>query len=94
MYVTIRNYSGTPGLVDALLAHESDVRQVISEIDGCRAYYLARTSDGDAVTISVFDDQSAGEESTRRAAEWVRENLPDMSVGPPQVTGGDVVLSF
>ncbi len=36
---------------------------------GFRAYYLVRPSEGEAVTISVFDDQRGGEESTRRAAK-------------------------
>jgi hypothetical protein len=31
MYTTIRSYSGSPGLVDALVDHENDVRQVINE---------------------------------------------------------------
>jgi len=94
MYATIRSYSGSPGLTDALLDRESEVRQVISEIDGFRAYSLVRASEGEAVTISVFEDQLGGQESTRRAAAWLNENLPDLSVSPPQVMAGEVVLSF
>jgi hypothetical protein len=94
MHATIRSYSGSPGLVDALSGRENDVRQLIQEIQGFRAYYLIRSSDGELVTVSVFDDASGGEESTRRAGDWIRENLPDLSVGAPQVTSGEVVLSF
>jgi hypothetical protein len=94
MYATIRSYSGSSGLVDALLEHESDVRQLLTGIEGFRAYYLVRTSSGEATTISVYDDQSGTEESTRQAAEWLRENLADLSVSAPQVAGGEVVLSF
>jgi quinol monooxygenase YgiN len=93
VHVTIRTYS-SPGLVDALLDNESEVRRVITEIDGFRAYYLARTGGGAAVTISVFDDERSGEESTRRAVEWLRENLADLFDSPPQVTRGEVVFSF
>ena len=93
MYATIRSYSGGSAFADALAEHESDVRQVITQIGGFRAYYLIRTSDG-ATTISVFDDQSGAEESTRAAAAWVAENLGDMGVSPPQVTTGEVALSF
>jgi hypothetical protein len=46
------------------------------------------------VTINVFDDESGADESTRRAADWVRQNLSDLSVSPSQVTSGEVVLSF
>ena len=38
MYATVRSYSGRPGLVDALVGRESDIRQVIGEIAGFRAY--------------------------------------------------------
>jgi hypothetical protein len=93
MYATIRSYSGGSGLADALVDHESDVRQLITQIAGFRAYYLVRTSDG-ATTISVFDDRSGAEESTRAAAAWVAENLPDLNVSSPQVTTGEVALSF
>jgi hypothetical protein len=92
MYVTIRSYSGSE-LADVLATRESDVREVVGSIDGFRAYYLVRTTDG-AVTISVFDDQAGAEESTGAAAAWIKENLADMSVSPPQVTTGEVVFSF
>jgi hypothetical protein len=94
MYATIRSYAGSPELAEALHAREDDVRQVIDQIDGFRAYYLVRTGGGSAVTISVFDDEAGAEESTRRAAEWLRDNLSDLSVSPPQVTSGEVVVSF
>jgi hypothetical protein len=93
MYATIRNYSGSE-LADALATRENDIRQVITTIGGFRAYYLVRTSDGNAVTVSVFDDQAGAEESTRAAAAWVAENLADLSVSPPQVTTGEVAFSF
>ena len=94
MHATVRSYSAGSEFVDALVEHEGDIRAVITQLAGFRAYYLIRTPGGDAVTISVFDDESAAEESTRAAAAWVAENLGDMSVAPPQVTTGKVVLNF
>lgn len=93
MYATIRSYSGGSDFADALVAHESDIREVINTISGFRAYYLLRTADG-TTTISVFDDQAGAEESTRVAAAWVAENITDVSPGAPQVTTGEVALSF
>ena len=94
MYAAVRSYSAGSALADALVDREGDVRNVINQLDGFRAYYLIRTSGGEVLTISVFDDQSGAEESTRAAAAWVAENLGDMSISPPQVTTGEVVLSF
>jgi len=42
----------------------------------------------------VFDDQSGAEESSRAAAEWLRENLADMQLSPPEILGGDTLLDF
>ncbi len=75
---------GCPCAVTALPAGRTprdDIRNVITTIDGFRAYYLLRTAEG-ATTISVFDDQAGGEASTAAAADYVRENMADVSPGP------------
>jgi heme-degrading monooxygenase HmoA len=93
MYAVVRNYAGSAGLADALAENESEVRRIISEIDGFHAYYLLRTADG-AASISVFRDQAGAEASNQRAAEWLRDNLPDLSIGAPQISAGEVAISF
>ena len=94
MHVTIRRYSGSPELADVLVARESEVRDIITGIDGFQAYYLIRGADGEATSITAYDSESGAEESNRRAAEWLRENVPDLSVSPPEVTAGEAVISF
>ena len=93
MYATIRSYSAGGAFADALVSREDDVRKIITEIDGFRAYYLVRTSEG-VTTISVFATQDGAQESTSAAAAWIAENVPDISPGPPQVTSGEVAISF
>jgi nitrite reductase/ring-hydroxylating ferredoxin subunit len=61
MHVTIRRYSGSPELADALVARQSEVRDLITGIDGFQAYYFVRGGDGEAASISVFDDATGGE---------------------------------
>jgi hypothetical protein len=92
MYAIIRRYSGDD-LADVLVEREDEVRGVIASLDGFRSYYAVRTGDGTA-TVSVFDDQAGADASTKAAAEWIAENLPDASFGAPQVTGGEVAVSF
>jgi heme-degrading monooxygenase HmoA len=92
MYVTIRAYQGNSGLADALVERESDVRRIIGEIDGFRAYYLLKLAEG-TTTVSVFDSQAGAEESTRVAAAWLADNLPEMGA-TPYVTAGEAVLTF
>jgi len=43
------------------------------------------------VSISLFGDRAAAEESTRRAAEWVCRNLADLIRRPPEILTGEVV---
>jgi heme-degrading monooxygenase HmoA len=94
MYSSMRYYAGNAALVEALLENESEVRRIIGEIDGFRAYYLIRTDAGDAVSVSVYDDKASAERSNEAAAEWLRENLADLEVRPPNVSEGEVVLTF
>jgi hypothetical protein len=43
------------------------------------------------ISTSVFEDQSGAEESNRRAADYVRQNLAQLLPNPPQITAGEVV---
>jgi hypothetical protein len=92
MYATVRTY-GNRDLADTLAEHEADVRQLITGINGFRAYHLLKTGDG-TTTISVFEDRAGAEESNRAAAAWLADNLPDLDLAPPQITAGEVVISF
>ena len=93
MYSSIRKYTTGSEFADALVENESEVRSLITGIDGFRAYYLVRTDDG-AVSVSVYDDQAGAEESNRQAANWVRENLSHLAISPPQISAGEVALSL
>jgi heme-degrading monooxygenase HmoA len=94
MYATVRTYSGPERFADELAKREDEVRALLEGIPGFRAYYMLRTEDGGAASISVFDDRSGTEESTRQASDWVRENMPDLGVSPPSVSSGEVVIQF
>jgi hypothetical protein len=93
MYAVIRAYAGNSDLADTLVEHEEEIRQVISGIDGFRAYYLLKLAEGTS-TISVFEDREGAEESSRAAAAWLAENLPDLKVAAPYVTAGEVLRAF
>jgi hypothetical protein len=92
MYATVRTYSANPGLADALVSNEADVKSLITGIDGFKAYYLIRTADG-AVSISIYDNEAGANESTSAAAKWIRENLPELGGSAPQVSAGEVAIS-
>jgi heme-degrading monooxygenase HmoA len=92
MYATVRTYSASPEMADALISNETDVKTLLSGIEGFHAYYLVRTADG-AVSVSVYDNESGADESNTAAAAWVRDNLPQVSGSVPEVSAGEVVIT-
>lgn len=93
MHAVIRAYNGNSALADALVEHADEVRQVISGIDGFKAYYVLKLAEGTSA-VSVFENRDGADESSRAAAAWLSENLPGLDVQAPYVTGGEVVLAF
>ncbi len=92
MYVSIRRYVGNSALADQLAARSDEIKSVIEPVPGFQSYYLIRAADGTA-SITVCDDQSGAEESNRAAAEWIKQNMPDVAASPPQISAGEVVFS-
>lgn len=94
MYVVIRSYSGQGAdeLFDALSQREDEVRDLISTVPGFVSYEAFR-SNGGGQTVTVCQDKSGTDESSQRAAGWVKENI-DVAVDPPTVTEGSTILHF
>ena len=77
MYLVVRSYSG-PGaseLFDLLDARHDEVRELIGGVPGFVSYAAARTGDDSGVTATVCQDKAGTDESSRRAAEWVSQNV-------------------
>jgi hypothetical protein len=94
MYAVVRTYSGQGAseLFDLLGQREEDVKALISGVPGFVSYAAVRTGDG-GMTVTLCQDQEGTDESSRRAAEWVRENLT-ATANPPTMTEGNTVLQF
>ena len=93
MYAVVRRYNGATALFDELARREQDVKDVIQGVPGFVAYYLVRSADGGA-TITVCQDQTGTAESSKRAADWVRQNLPNATGTTPEITEGEVIFNF
>ena len=94
MHVVVRSYSGQGAseLFDALAEREQDVKNVISSVPGFISYAAFRSNEG-GQTVTVCQDKAGTDESSRRAADWVKENL-DTTVDPPRITEGSTVVHF
>jgi len=92
MHLTMRYYAGNTELAAQLAARSDDIRSVISAVPGFEAYYLVQLDDA-TVSITVCEDEAGTTESSRVAAEWLRENMPDLTSGPPMVSSGTDAMS-
>jgi hypothetical protein len=94
MHVVFRTYSGhwAAELFDLLGQREEDVKTLLTGVPGFVSYTAVRT-DGGGATMTICQDKAGTDESSRRAAEWVRENV-STTVDPPAITEGATVLQF
>jgi hypothetical protein len=92
-YIAIRQYQLAPGhtMEELSALVESGFMPILKQVPGFREYFLVETAE-DLQSISVFTDQGGADESTRRAADWVQQNLAGFFTGPPTVTIGSVWL--
>ena len=93
MYASVRRYTGNAELAEALSSRAGEVKEVISEIAGFQAYYLIDAG-GDAVTVSVFDDEAGARQSNEAAAAWLKENMSHITAAAPEISAGEVLLSM
>ena len=91
MYATVRRYEGVANAFEAGRQVRETFLPVISDIPGFVAYYWVDAGGGVMVSLSVFQDKAGAEESNRKAAAVVRDNLASLLPKPPQVTAGEVV---
>jgi hypothetical protein len=95
MHATIRRYEGIDQARTDELTKKVGETLVprLSKTDGFCGYYLMETSDGVMSSIGFFDTLTQAEESTRVAANWVRdEKLESALPNPPKVIDGEVIV--
>jgi hypothetical protein len=89
-FIVIRRYQLKAGnSMDALVELVNDgFVPIIRKIAGFKEYLLVDAGEGEHLSVSLFDDQSGAEASTRDAAEWAAANVAQLIEGPPEVTEG------
>lgn len=94
MYVVIRRYEADEASSDEVLRRvQEGFLPIIRRARGFVAYQVVDAGDGVVASISIFEDHAEANEMTREAAEWVKENLAELVLGPPEIISGEVVLS-
>ena len=93
VHAVIRKYTGSPDVVVEARPKLQHLEQTMRGTPGFVAYYFLETDDG-ITTITITEDEAGTTESMSRAATWVQQNLESRaSLGSPEVTTGEVLIS-
>jgi hypothetical protein len=94
MYAVVRSYSGQGAseLFDQLEQRNDEVEELIGGVPGFVSYTAFRTGEG-GLTLTVCRDKTGTDESSRRAADWVKENI-SATADPPMISEGGTVVHF
>jgi heme-degrading monooxygenase HmoA len=86
MYIAIRRMKAKPGeLAEGMRRIENGFVPILRSVPGFVEYVAMQVGEDEGLTISFFETQEQAEESNRRAAEWVKENLAPLAAGPHEI---------
>jgi hypothetical protein len=95
MHATIRRYEGIDQSRTDELVRNADEKLLprLRELPGFSSYYLIQAGNGVMTSVGFFETSAQADESTRVAANWVRdEKLETALPNPPKITDGEVIL--
>jgi len=92
MHAVVRTYSGEGAsmVFDMVEKDAEEVRSLIGSVPGFISYTAIRTADG-GVTVTVCEDKTGTDESSQRAAAFVKERATT-AIDPPTITEGETSL--
>jgi hypothetical protein len=92
MYAVIRRIKVRRDSVDEVVQRaESSLVPIITSVTGFVEYVGVQVGEDVALTISLFETQEQAEESTRRAAEWIKQNMAPFAAGPHEIVAAGEV---
>lgn len=95
MHATVRRYEGVDQSRTDELTKKVDQTLLprLSNLPGFEGYYLIEAGNGVMSSIGLFDTSAQADESTRVAANWVREEKLETALpNPPKITDGEVIV--
>jgi len=95
MHAVVRSYSGEGAsmVFDLVEKDAEEVKSLLGSIPGFVSYTAIRTAGG-GVTVTVCEDQTGTDESSKRAAGFVKERSEGRMIDPPTISEGDTSLHF
>lgn len=98
MYAVVRRYTLKPGGVRELAAKvENEFVPILKSVPGFVSYtYLEGGQEWGRdilTTVSMFTSREGAEDSVKRAAKWVGDNLGAYEPSQPTLTAGEVLFT-
>jgi len=94
MHATVRRYEGVEQSSKDELKRKigESLMPNLSKLPGFGGYYVVESDNGVFTSFGLFDNSAQAEESTRVAANWVRDQkLETILPNAPKITSGEVI---
>jgi hypothetical protein len=93
VYAAIRQGKAKAGMAEELARRiKEGAIPIISDVPGFIAYYVVYAPDDSIVSISIFNNYEAAEESNERVITWIEQDLAPLLVGPATALAGSVIV--
>ena len=92
-WLTVRRYEGVTDTKEAARVVQEGFVPLISKLKGFISYNWVDAGNGVMISVSVFTNREAEEESNRVAADFAKQHMARLLPNPPRITAGHVVAS-
>lgn len=95
MFAAIRYYQAdSPSIDEVVRRVQNDFVPLVRDTQGFVSYFILIPSEreNEIVSVSVFEDREGAQESNRKAADWVEQNLSELLRPDPEFADGRVVV--
>lgn len=90
MYGAIRTYRVTDAGELSRRVRDEFV-PMVRDVPGFVAYYVVDAGGGTISSITICEDREGVEESTARAADWIKERIAPLIQSGPEITTGEII---
>ena len=90
-WLTVRRYEGVTDTKEAERLTKEGFVPLISKLPGFISYYWTDAGNSVMISVSVYTNKEAEEESNRIAADFVKQHMAALLPNPPRITAGHVV---
>jgi hypothetical protein len=95
MYAVIRKYTFDPKSSQEIKSRIQDILlPLVKKIPGFISYCWMDTGAGIGASVGTYQNKEGAEASDRLAAEFTSTNLAHLHISKPEITEGEVTVSY